>query len=204
MCFVIQCYLSCEWYDDFHLHDLWRASLIIVLQWHLSISWFLSQSIDIRINKTCNFLSFFLIRWITTPQAVQEEEGQSLYWGIHGYWCSHLKDRSRDWWKQVSESNCPLLPPPPHISQASTQSPANASIEELSTFRQTVYFQFKLKKKGSCFQNCSFISEWRISELPFSTFSNRSMPSQCRLTRWKVRFPKTMVTTILRMRFLAQ
>lgn len=204
MCFVIQCYLSCEWYDDFHLHDLWRASLIIVLQWHLAISWLLSQSIDIRINKTCNFLSFFLIRWITTPQAVQEEEGQSLYWGIHGYWCSHLKDRSRDWWKQVSESNCPLLPPPPHISQASTQSPANASIEELSTFRQTVYFQFKLKKKGSCFQNCSFISEWRISELPFSTFSNRSMPSQCRLTRWKVRFPKTMVTTILRMRFLAQ
>lgn len=112
MCFVIQCYLSCEWYDDFHLHDLWRASLIIVLQWHLAISWLLSQSIDIRINKTCNFLSFFLIRWITTPQAVQEEEGQSLYWGIHGYWCSHLKDRSRDWWKQVSESNCPLPPPP--------------------------------------------------------------------------------------------
>lgn len=29
------------------------------------------------------------------------------------------------------------------------------------------------------------------------------MPSQCPLTRWKVRFPKTMVTTILRMRFLA-
>ena len=196
MCFVLQCYLNCEWYDDFHLHDLWRASLIIVLQWHLAISWLLPQSIDVCINKTCNFLSFFLTRRITTPQAVQEEEGQSLYWGIHGYWCSHLKDRSRDWWKQVSESNPPHTHT--HISQASTH-----LSRRITNIWTNCIFPIQVQKKGPCFQNCSFISEWRISELPFSTFSNRSMPSRCHLTRWKVRFQKTMVTTILRMRFLA-